>query len=158
MNLLTKTVLTTTLLGAAGFAAAGPGHPGHGPAGAPDAVVSRHLAKTVQRLDLSAEQEAAIQSIFEANREDMKANREAQRALRTELETVFEAAVFDEAALAELAVREGELAEERVLLMGTVASEVLAELDEAQRAELQALRAEREDRRRDRFSDRRRGD
>ncbi len=147
---LPRTLLLTALLGAAPLALAGPEHPGHG--GDPWAGATRHLAHAVKRLDLTTEQEDAIKAIFEANREDLKTSFVAERELREELHEILTADVLDENALADAAQRSGELTEERVLLSGTVTAAVLAELDETQKAELQAMREERQDRRRERFS------
>jgi protein CpxP len=159
MNRTTRTLLLGALLAASPLALAGPGHASHGGKGghaAPgaDAMagVERQLAGAIRRLDLDANQEAAIRELFEANRADLAANREASRAVREDVRTLLDADTLDEEALAELARREGELAEERILLGGTLASEVLGELTEAQRDELQAMRTEREERRRERFS------
>ena len=153
----TRTLLFSTLLAAAplalaGTALAGPGHAGPGGFGADPAMsAERQLAGTIRRLDLSADQEAAIRDLFEDNREDLEANRQASRAVREDVQALLAADTLDDEALADLARREGELAEERVLLSGTLAAQVLAELNDDQRAELQALRSEREQRRRERF-------
>ncbi len=154
MKTFTRTVLFTALLGAAAPVLAGPEHPGHGPRGGGEAGFARHLAHTVQRLDLSDAQTEAVKAIFEANKEDLKANFEAGRTLREELQALLDADSLDEAALADIAEREGDLAEERILLTGSVAAQVMAELTDEQKVELQALRAERQDRRRERFSKR----
>ena len=148
-----RAVAATLLLAGSTLTLAGPGHADHGGKG-PGAGFEpgRELSHAVRRLDLTDAQEDAIRSLFEANREDLLANREASRELREELAALMREDTLDQDALAELAAREGELAEERVLLGGTLASEVLAELDDAQRDELAAMRAEREERRRARFS------
>ncbi|MEE4173915.1 MAG: periplasmic heavy metal sensor [Xanthomonadales bacterium] len=143
------------LLAGSSLALAGPEHPGHGGKGyKADFDPARQLSQSVKRLDLSDDQREAIQALFEANREDLLANREAGRELREELEALMREDTLDTDALADLAEREGELAEERILLGGTLASEVLAELDADQRDELAALRDERQERRRARFSGR----
>lgn len=148
-----RAAAATLLLAASTQVLAGPEHARNGAKG-PNAGFDpgRELSHAVQRLDLTDAQQDAIRSIFEANREDMMANFEASRALRAEIEALLREDTLNTDALAELAEREGELAEERVLLGGTLASEVLAELDEDQRDELAALRDERQERRRARFS------
>lgn len=157
MNHITRTLLFGAMLATAPLALAGPGQAGGpgGPGGfGGDAAMAaeRQLAGTIRRLDLDADQEAAIRALFEENREDLEANRQASRAVREDVQALLEADRLDEDALADLARREGELAEERILLSGTLASQVLAELTDDQRAELQAIRSEREERRRERFS------
>lgn len=153
LNRLTRTALFTALLAVSGAALAGPEHPHHA-RGSHDGSFDpgRQLAGAIQRLELSAVQEAAIQAIFEDNREDLQANRFASRELKGEIQAVLQADTLDEEALAALASREGDLAEERVLLAGTMISDLLAELDDAQRAELQAMQEERRERRRERYS------
>jgi Spy/CpxP family protein refolding chaperone len=146
-------VAATLMLVGSSLALAGPEHAGHGGNG-PNSEFDpgRKLAYAVRRLDLTGTQEDAIRSLFEANREDMIANREASREVREDLQALMQEDTLDQEALAELAEREGELAEERVLLGGTLASRVLAELDDAQREELAAMRGQHQERRRARFS------
>lgn len=146
-----RALAASLLLAGSTLALAGPDHPGHGQRG-PGFDPGRELSRAVQRLDLSDAQQEAIRSLFEANREDLIANREASREVREEIAALMQEDSLDQDTLAELAEREGELTEERVLLGGTLAAEVLAELDDTQREELAAMRAEREERRRDRFS------
>lgn len=135
-----RTLLLTALLCISGLALAGPEHRGHASQGQQPA---RDFAGMIRQIDLSEEQEAAIKSIFSDNKDAMEAQAEASRAAREELQALLDADVLDEDALADLAETEGQLAEERVMLMGTLAADVLAELDDEQRAELQELRAER---------------
>lgn len=155
MKILTQTVALTALLTAAPLALADHDR-GHRAQGGydPTSSVQRKLTRAMKQLDLSEEQESAVRAIFEDNREDLQANREATRAVREDIRALLDSWPLDEAALASLAEREGELAEERVVLTSTLASEVLAELDEDQRAELDAMREERRERMRERFSDR----
>ncbi len=148
-----RAVAATVLLAGSTLALAGPEHAGHGGKGLNAGFdPGRELSQAVKRLDLSDAQQDAIRSLFEANREDMIANFEASRAVREELQGLLQQESLDQDALAELAEREGELAEERIMLGGNLASDVLAELDDAQREELAALRDERQERRRARFS------
>ena len=146
-------VATATLLAGSTLALAGPEHAGHGGKALNAGFdPGRELSHAVKRLDLTEIQQDAIRAIFEANREDMIANREASREVREELQALLQQDTLDQDALAELAEREGELAEERIMLGGNLASDVLAELDDAQREELAAMRDERQERRRARFS------
>lgn len=152
-SLLPRLILLAALLAAAPLTLAGPGHPGHGPGF--DAADGRQLAGAVKRLDLDEAQANAIRAVFEASRDDLKANAKASRELRAHIHALLTSGALDEEALAEAARREGELAEERVLLSAQLAADVLAELDDAQRAQLQEMRSERLERRRERFSARR---
>lgn len=143
MKTVMKIVLLTTMLGASGLALAGPEHRSHGANTDPANQPMREFASTLKRLDLSAEQQEAIEAIFAANKDAVRAQSEASRALREDIQELLYAPALDEEALAALAVAEGGLAEERVMLMGTLAADVLAQLDDEQRAELETLRAER---------------
>jgi Spy/CpxP family protein refolding chaperone len=146
-------IAATLLLATSTLAFAGPDHANHrGKAPGAGFDPGRELSQAVQRLDLSDSQQDAIRSLFEANREDLIANREASRELRQELRTLLQEETLDQDALAELAEREGDLAEERMLLGGTLVSDILAELDEGQREELAIMREERRERQRARFS------
>ncbi len=156
MKRLTRTLVLAAALAAAPLALANPKHDHHGPG--PEASMARHLAGAVKHLDLSDAQAESIKALFEANKEDLKANAIASRELRETLHALLTADTLDEEALAEAARQEGQLAEERVLLTGTLASQVLAELDDEQRAELHAMRSERMERHRERFSARSRKD
>jgi len=148
-GVLLGTVLGVSVL-AASMAIAGPSHGGHQRGGDPAAMTARKLGAAVQRLDLDDAQETAIRKIFEDNRDALRAHGEASRTLRQELQTLMSSGTADEAELAALAEQEGELAEERVMLMGSLALSVQAELTEEQRAELAAMREERSAQRRER--------
>lgn len=142
-----KTVLLAALLAVSGFALAGPEHRSHGAKATTAAQPARELAGAIRRLDLSPEQKTEVEAIFAANRDALQAHGKASRALREDIQTLLGAPELDEQALADLAEAEGKLAEERVMLIGTLAADVLAELDDDQRAELEAMRAERQARR-----------
>jgi Spy/CpxP family protein refolding chaperone len=145
MNQIRKTLLLTAMLTVTPMAMAGPGHAGHGGPGPGDSTsqLAREMAGAIKRLDLSEEQETAIRALFSDNRETLKAHGQASREVRDEIRELLGAERLDEDALAALATREGELAEERVILMTTLASQVHAELTEAQRAELAQMRDDR---------------
>jgi len=138
-----RTLVFTALLCASGLALAGPEHRSQGAQANPAQQPAREFAGMLRQLDLSPEQQAEVKAIFSTNKDALEAQAEASRALREDLQVLLGADVLDENALADLAEMEGKLAEERVMLMGTLAADVLAELDDEQRAELQALREER---------------
>lgn len=153
-------ILCALLLASTTLAVAAPDRerPGRGHGEGPGGDPTRQLAGVMQHLDLDETQKASIEAIIDANREDLQGNQAASRALKEEVRALVETAPLDQEQLAELARRSGELAEERVLMTGSVFSEVLAVLDDGQRDALNALRSVREQHRRERFSARRERD
>ena len=118
-------------------------------ANTPDSVKILHqMLRGVKQLDLSDEQHAAIEGIVDSSREDLRANMMATRDSHSIIRALLTADGLDEEALAAAAKQQGDLTAERILITGNVASQVLAELDETQRATLHEMAQEmREDRR-----------
>lgn len=106
--------------------------------GPPSLVAQMHGA--LKRLDLDESQRAAVRDVFEQHRNVFAANQAASRDNRQALHTVVTAEPLDADILAGVAELEGQLAAERVMLFGEVASEVYALLSEEQRAQLQQWR------------------
>ena len=72
----------------------------------------------------------------------------AARAGVAELHTVLTADTLDEEALASVARLEGDLLAERIVISGSMASRILAELDASQREELRLMGEHRREKRR----------
>jgi len=102
-------------------------------------AVLGHLAKGIHQLDLSDTQKETIHEIFMSSKEDLKANHMAAKEGRLALHEILSASELDEEALADAARIEGDLLAERIMMSGSVAFEVLSELDEAQREELRTM-------------------
>lgn len=136
---------------AAVTAVAAPYHHGPGDGGDDSVMMLQRLARAVERLQLTEAQRDNIRATLEARHEELVAIREASRELRLQLHELVTADTLDEAALAELARQEGELAAERTMIAAGAGHAVLAELDAAQREELELMRQERMERRAGRY-------
>ena len=135
---------TLLLVFAAASVSAGPHHGdrGHrGPPGGPemDGAVLRHLGGALKQLELSDAQRDQIQPVLEQGREDLMANHRASMDNKLRMRELLDGNDLDDAGLQDIARAEGALAEERVLIVGRALADVLAVLDESQRAELQAM-------------------
>ena len=112
------------------------------------ARILSHLGEAVRQLDLSDTQKENIHAIFQESKADLRANHEAAKAGVAELHTILTADILDEDALADAARLEGDLLAERIVISGSVASRVLAELDASQREELRIMGEHRREKRR----------
>jgi len=143
-------LLACGALTASAAALAGPHHFGPRADGDLSGLMFQRLVRGLEQLNLNEAQRDNIHALLGASREAMAENREAARDMRRLMHEIVTAETLDEAALAELAEQEGALAAERVTIAATTAHAVLAELDESQRAELEAMREERLERRAER--------
>jgi len=151
---LTITVFSTALLALAGTALAqepGPGHFGEGPPhhgrSMPGMPVVDMMMRAVMHLDLSDEQEDSIRAIMKSFKTDDRELMKDMRSNHEQLKELIKADTFDETAVAEIAGKEGTLTTERLILASRAMSQVYAELNDEQRAELQAMAEERKARR-----------
>jgi protein CpxP len=118
------------------------------------------VMRGIKRLDLEDEQRASIREIMQTLKADSNDLMSQTRAGHMQLRALITAENYDEAAVAELAEKEGELATERMILSSQALSQIYAQLNEEQQAELDAMaaermakRAERGERRKQRFTD-----
>lgn len=150
MNRVTILIMATSLLAlAAPGASANPDHPrgphgkpgpeAPGPGGAP----IRHLVGALRQLDLSEDQREQVRAVVESSSGALHANHRAAADHRDRLRELLMDEGLDEAALAAIARAEGELAERRVLLTARAVADILAVLDDEQRARLYAMGEER---------------
>ena len=147
MKELMSTILLVSALALASPAVAGHGadrQEGHHGArsmagGDLSATMIHRLVRAIHNLDLTEQQKEGIHAIFQESREDLKANRQAAAERRKQLHGILTAETLDEEALANVARQEGDLLTERIMIAGSVASKVFAQLDQAQRAELEAM-------------------
>jgi len=98
---------------------------------------------SIKRLDLEDEQRARIRSIMQTLKADSRDLMEQTRAGHLQLRALITAENFDEAAVTAVAEKEGELATERMILSSRALSEIYAQLNEEQQAELNAMAADR---------------
>ncbi len=155
--------LLTAALSATAFAAP-PGRDGFGQgprAGHKPPSPVGMLARAIDRhIDVTDEQRAEIEAILDAHRAEARPLATQERATRRELADLVRSGAWDEATLTTLAERQGELTTQRIVLGAHGAADLLAVLNDEQRAELEALREarreqfrERRDRRRERLGD-----
>lgn len=153
MNLLTKiitaTIFTTLLLGAAGTALAQ--DPEAGPAkqnrhhqrGGESIPAVDQLMRAIKKLELSEEQKASIKDIMHGLKMETRPLAKEMRAGHEQLKELIKADSFDEAAVTALAEKEGALAAERLIVSSRAMSKVFAQLTDEQRAELETMAEER---------------
>ena len=114
------------------------------------------LARTIDRhIDVTDEQRAEIEAILAAHREQARPLAREEREARRELAELIGSGDWDEAAVTALAERQGQLTTQRIVLGARGAADMLAVLNDEQRAELDAVREVRREMRRER-SERRR--
>lgn len=101
------------------------------------------VMRGIKRLDLEDEQRASIRSIMQTLKADSRDLMEQTRAGHLQLRALITAENYDEAAVTAVAEKEGELATERMILSSRALSDIYAQLNEEQQAELNAMAAER---------------
>jgi len=148
MNKITITIITTLLLTVSGMALAqdfygGPGNKGQqrGMQGMP---MVQGMMRGLRRLDLEDEQRDDIRAIMQDLRTETIPVIQKTRTLHLQLRELVKADVYDEDAVAALAVQEGDFAAERLMITSRALSEVFSQLTQEQRAELDAMIAERQ--------------
>lgn len=151
-NSIITIVISLALLGTGmSFAQdSGPGdwkpnhHKKHGMRGKPIAARVFHSFK---RLDLDESQEAELENIFETMRADVKPIMKEMRAGQIQMRELIHSGSADEESIAAIAQKEGALTSDRIMITSLAISEAFKLLTDEQRAELQAMAAERKERR-----------
>lgn len=167
----TISALALTLAGAA-MAQGGPGGPGGGPGdgmgngmgggmgggpgnknqqrGMQGMPVVDQVMRGLRRLDLEDEQRVNIRVIMQGMKAEMYPIVQDTRANHLQLRELIKAGSVKEEAIEELAVKEGNMAAERLMIASRALAEVYDQLTGGQRAELEVMAAERMQRRADR--------
>jgi protein CpxP len=155
MNKLIITLITATMLIAAGTVFAeepygGPGQKGQrnqrGMQGMP---VIDQLMRGLRRLDLSDEQEESIHTIMQGMKAEVRPIMGEMKANHLQLKELVKAESYDQQAVADLANKEGELAAERIMISSRAISEALGQLTAEQKDELAAMDEHRREQRRE---------
>lgn len=105
-------------------------------------AVSR-LMRAVRHLDLSEEQKSAVKEIMLGLKQEIRPIAGEMKANQQLLRDLIKAESFDEAAVAELADVEGNLAAQRLLITSRALAGVYAQLTDEQRAELEVMKEKR---------------
>jgi len=157
MNKLIITLLTATMLLATGTVFAeesygGPGQKGkrhqRGLQGNP---VFDQMIRGLRQLNLSEEQKESVHTIMQDMKAEVRPIMGEMRANHMQLKDLVKAESYDEAAVADLAKKEGDLAAQRIMIGSKAVAEVLSQLTAEQRDELAAMGEHRREQRRERL-------
>jgi len=156
-NTITGTLLTTLLLTVTGAALAHdpaadrafvkkgwhqPGqHQQHGNQSMP---VVEHMMRAIRQLDLNDEQQEKIKAVMHGLKTRERQLMKETRSGHDQLKELIKADVYDEAAVAELAEKEGSLTAERLMSASRAMAEIYSLLTVEQRAKLEVMAAERQ--------------
>jgi Spy/CpxP family protein refolding chaperone len=161
MNKLIVTIITTLLLTVTGSTFA------QNPTDGPDRKWQHHqrgmqmgagldqLMHALRQLDLSDEQKANTRAILEVMKAEIHPILEETKAGQQQLRELIKSDSYDENAVRALAEKEGDLATERVMITAQALSRVMSQLTDEQRAELDAMAAERKQKRAQRHQEKR---
>ncbi|MCP4047071.1 MAG: Spy/CpxP family protein refolding chaperone [Gammaproteobacteria bacterium] len=144
------TLFSSLLLVSAGIAMAqgpggGPGHKARQHKGGMQAMPAvERVMRAIRRLDLDEEQRAAIKSVMQGLKENVRPLMAETKANHEQLKGLVTAINFEEDAAAEIAKKEGALAAERLMLTSRALSDVYKVLTREQRDELEAMAAQRQ--------------
>jgi protein CpxP len=108
------------------------------------------LIRAVRRLGLDDEQRQGIRAIMAGMKAEVRPVMREIKSGHQQLKELIKADTFDEAAITALAEKEGALTTERVMIASRTASQVLKILTDEQRAQLETMAAERQERRAER--------
>ena len=103
------------------------------------------MVRAVRHLNLDDEQKAAVKAVVRSLKRDIHPIMAETKAGHTQLKELIKAATFDEEAVAVLAEKEGKLAAERLMVTSQALSNIYMLLSDEQRAELEAMAAQRKE-------------
>ena len=154
MNKLMISVMTALLLAISGMAVAqdggqGPGNKGqrsHRGMQAQPRTMMEGVMREIKRLDLSEEQKEGIWATVHELKGELHPVMVEMRNGQRELRELIISGSFDEKAVAALAEKTGDLTAQRILLTTGAVANVLGQLTEEQRVQLDAMAAERKQR------------
>lgn len=156
MNKLMISVMTAGLLAVSGMAVAQDGGPGQDPGNkgqrphrgmqAQPRTMMEGVMRAIRRLDLSEEQKEGIWATVHDLKGELHPVMVEMKNAQRELRELITSGTFDAQAVAALAKTEGDLTEQRTLLTSVAVADVLGQLTEEQRAQLEAMATERKQR------------
>ncbi|TQV88780.1 Spy/CpxP family protein refolding chaperone [Aliikangiella coralliicola] len=115
----------------------------------------RGLRHAFSHLDLSDEQKSALKSLKNSNKETIQAGREAMRSLKKEMKALLMAETIDEAAVKSLSTTIAAQKADQLILFANLKKQAIALLTDEQKAQLDEMKAKRQERMRERFGYRR---
>lgn len=146
-QLLISMVLAGAMV--AGTAFAGPyDGPDRGPRhGGPDMAppIIERIGRALRNLDLSDDQRQSVHAEMQGLKQSMQPLVQSLHENRKSLHELVTADEYDSAAVAEAAEKQGAITAQMTILASATAANVLALLDEEQRAQLEDMAAERQE-------------
>ena len=163
MNKVMISMVTALLLSMSGMAVAQDGAPGPGNKGqrphrgmqATPRPMMEGVMRAIKRLDLSDDQRESIWSTTHDLKGQLHPIKVEMKKGQRELRELIISGNYDAKAVAALAKKEGGLTEQRILLTSEAVANVLGQLTEEQRNELEAMKTERRQRIKDKRSKKR---
>lgn len=154
MNKLMISLVSALFLSLSGMAVAQDGSPGPGNKGqrphhgmqSQPRTVMEGVMRAIKRLDLSEEQKEGIWATVHELKGELHPVMVEMKTGQRELRELISSGSFDEQAVAAIAKKEGELTEQRILLTSEAVANVLGQLTEDQKTQLEAMAAERKQR------------
>lgn len=153
ISMVTALLLSMSSMAVAQDGAPGPGHKGQRPhrgMQAPSRSMMDGVMRAIKRLDLSDEQQENIWVTAHDLKGQLHPVMVEMKKGQRELRELISSGNYDAKAVAELAKKEGDLTEQRILLTSEAVANVLGQLTEEQRARLEAMKTERKQRVKDR--------
>ena len=155
MNKLVITLITTMLLASTGAVLAkdGYGGPGkkaqHHQRGPQTMPVIDQMIKALRRLDLDDSQKDQVKAVMQDMKQQLKPIMKETKAGHQQLKNLIKAEVYDAKAVAALAKAEGKMAADRIEIAGKALSDIYSQLTEEQRARLESMAEDRQERRKE---------
>ena len=112
--------------------------------------VVEQLTHALKRLDLGDNQKEDIRGIMREMKTDVRPLMQETRAGHQQLKELIKAEHYDQDAITVLAKKEGDLAAERMMIASRALAEIFSHLTDEQRDELDAMAAQRQERRSER--------
>ena len=112
--------------------------------------VVEQLTHALKRLELDDQQREDIRGVMREMKTDIRPLMEETRAGHQTLKELIKAENYDQGAIAVLAKKEGDLAAERMMIASRTLSAIFSHLTDEQRDELDAMAAQRQERRSER--------
>ena len=103
------------------------------------------MVRAVRHLNLDDEQKAAVKAVVRSLKRDIHPIMAETKAGHAQLKELIKATTFDEEGVAVLAEKEGKLATERLMVTSQALSNIYMLLSDEQRAELEAMAAQRKE-------------
>ena len=106
----------------------------------------KRLMRAIRHLDLSEEQKLGIKAVMQGLKEEIHPIMQDMRTGHEQLRELVKAESYNKDAVALVAENEGDLAAQRIMLTSEALSNILAQLTEEQREQLDTMAAERKER------------